>query len=181
LVRLRISFHVWKSGKSSEANSAGVVEKRNSGIGVFARAGPCSPVYELRIVFASSVLALEDGVSPQVFRVYDVVDGGTRLANGKTFISITGGGIADGFRIDVEGNLWCGWGGGAGNDGVMVFNSAGEPIGHIDLPERCANVCFGGFRRSRLFMTASHAIYAVFLRTQGAPGASPSSRPNLLP
>jgi len=113
---------------------------------------------------------IEDGTSPQVFRVYDVVDNGTRLANGRTFITVERGGIADGFRIDVDGNLWCGWGGGAGNDGVMVFNAAGKPIGRIDLPERCANVCFGGFRRSRLFMAASHAVYSLFLRAQGAPG-----------
>ena len=113
---------------------------------------------------------IEDGTTPQIFRVYDVVDDGTRLANGRTFITVGGGGIADGFRVDVDGNLWCGWGGGAGNDGVMVFNPAGQPIGRIDLPERCANVCFGGFRRSRLFMAASHAIYAVFVRTQGARG-----------
>jgi gluconolactonase len=113
---------------------------------------------------------IEDGTSPQVFRAYDVVDNGTRLANGRIFITVERGGIADGFRVDVDGNLWCGWGGGAGNDGVMVFNAAGKPIGRIDLPERCANVCFGGFRRSRLFMAASHAVYSLFLRAQGAPG-----------
>ena len=113
---------------------------------------------------------IEDGSRPQVFRAYDVVDDGTKLANRQTFISVEGGGIADGLRVDVDGNLWCGWGGGAGNDGVMIFNPAGKLIGRIELPERCANVCFGGFRRSRLFMAASHAIYAVYLRAQGAPG-----------
>ena len=114
---------------------------------------------------------IEDGVSPQVFRVYDVVDNGTKLANRRTFISIEPGtGIADGFRVDVDGNLWCGWGGGAGNDGVMVFNPAGKRIGRIDLPERCSNVCFGGFRRGRLFMTAHHSVYSLFVRTQGTFG-----------
>ena len=54
--------------------------------------------------------------------------------------------------------------------GTYVFNAAGKLIGRIDLPERCANVCFGGFRRSRLFMAASHCVYALFLRTQGAAG-----------
>src|SRR5712692_5062192 len=119
---------------------------------------------------ATAAICCEDGASPQAFRVYDVVDDGTKLANGRTFITVERGGIADGLRVDVDGNLWCGWGGGAGNDGVMIFNSAGKPIGRIDLPERCANLCFGGYRRSRLFMAASHALYSVFVRTQGAPG-----------
>jgi gluconolactonase len=119
----------------------------------------------------SKMYIIEDGVSPQVFRVYDVVDDGTKLANGRTFISVERGtGVADGFRVDVDGNLWCGWGGGAGLDGVAIFNSAGKLIGRIDLPERCANVCFGGFRRSRLFMAASHAVYSLFVRAQGAFG-----------
>jgi len=118
----------------------------------------------------AKLYVIEDGVSPQVIRVYDVVEDGTRLANRRTFITVTGGGIADGLRLDIDGNLWCGWGGGAGNDGVMIFNPAGKPIGRIDLPERSANLCFGGFRRSRLFMAASHSLYSVFLRTQGAPG-----------
>jgi gluconolactonase len=52
----------------------------------------------------------------------------------------------------------------------MVFNSAGAPIGRIDLPERCANVCFGGYRRSRLFMVASRSLYALWVGTSGAPG-----------
>src|SRR6266404_3847854 len=107
----------------------------------------------------TKLYVIEDGVTPQVFRVYDVVDEGTKLANGRTFITVERGGIADGLRVDVDGNLWCGWGGGAGNDGVMIFNAAGKLIGRIDLPERCANVCFGGFRRSRLFMAASHCVY----------------------
>jgi gluconolactonase len=70
----------------------------------------------------------------------------------------------------VDGNLWVGWAGGPGLDGVMVFNKGGQPIGHIDLPERCANVCFGGYRRSRLFMVASRSLYAVWLNTSGARG-----------
>jgi gluconolactonase len=81
------------------------------------------------------------------------------------------GGSPDGFRVDVDGNLWCGWGmGSADLDGVRIFNSAGKPIGHIDLPERCANLCFGGRHRNRLFMAASHSLYALYVNTQGAIG-----------
>ncbi len=45
----------------------------------------------------------------------------------------------------------------------MVFNPQGQPIGHIHLPERCANLAFGGAKRNRLFMAASHSIYALYV------------------
>jgi len=38
------------------------------------------------------------------------------------------------------------------------------------LPERSANICFGGVKRNRLFMAASHSVYSLFVNTQGAPG-----------
>jgi len=73
--------------------------------------------------------------------------------------------------VDIEGNLWCGWGMGSDeNDGVRIFNKAAVPIGHISLPERCANVCFGGRYRNRLFMAASHSLYAIYTGTQGVAG-----------
>lgn len=100
---------------------------------------------------------------------YDVA-GGTRLSNPRVFID-AGPGTPDGFRVDIHGNLWCGWGmGDAELDGVRIFNNAGTPIGHIALPERCANLCFGGRWRNRLFMAASHSLYALYVNTQGAPG-----------
>jgi len=103
--------------------------------------------------------------------VYDVTDNGTRLANGKVFIDAGPGGSPDGFRVDVDGNLWCGWGMGTTElDGVRIFDPEGKPIGHIELPERSANVCFGGRYRNRLFIAASHSLYALYVNTQGALG-----------
>jgi gluconolactonase len=54
--------------------------------------------------------------------------------------------------------------------GVQVFAPDGKLIGRIALPERCANVCFGGLRRNRLFMAASQSVYALYVNTQGALG-----------
>jgi len=106
----------------------------------------------------------------RLIRAFDVVDGGKKLANNRTFID-AGSGTPDGFRVDVAGNLWCGWGmGDAELDGVRVFDATGKPIGHIALPERAANLCFGGRFRNRLFMAASHGLYALYVNTQGAPG-----------
>jgi len=104
---------------------------------------------------------------PRKILAYDVVDGRT-LANRRVLIDAGPKGTPDGFRVDVDGNLWCGWGmGEAGLDGVHVFNPVGELIGRIDLPERCANVCFGGAHRNRLFMAATTSIYALYVNTQG--------------
>src|SRR2546422_4711976 len=72
-----------------------------------------------------------------------------------------------------EGNLWCGWGGGEGQDGVAVFNPEGKLLGRILLPERCANLCFGGVKRDRLFMAGSPALYSGFV---DAPGRALSLR-----
>ena len=106
--------------------------------------------------------------TPRRILAYDVVDDGAHLANRRILIE-AGPGTPDGFRVDEDGNLWCGWGmGEPALDGVMVFNPTGEPIGRIALPERCANLCFGGVKRNRLFMAASQSIYALYVNTQGA-------------
>jgi gluconolactonase len=98
--------------------------------------------------------------------VFDVA--GDTLANGRKLIHCEKTETPDGFRVDTDGNLWCGWGMTPELDGVRVFNPDGQPIGHIHLPERCANVCFGGPKRNRLFMTATHSIYALYVNTQGS-------------
>ncbi|MFD1798100.1 SMP-30/gluconolactonase/LRE family protein [Paracoccus aurantiacus] len=105
---------------------------------------------------------------------YDVGADGT-VSNKRQHIEAQNYGALDGIACDVDGNLWCGWGStGAPEgdsealDGVMVFNTAGQAIGHIHLPERCANLCFGGRHGNRLFMASSHSIYAVYVNTQGA-------------
>ena len=96
---------------------------------------------------------------------FDVNADGT-VTNKTKLIDAADQGALDGFKVDRDGNLWCGWGSnGALNaepadvggrkvfqlrgksedlDGVMVFNSTGKAIAHIRLPERCANLCFGG-------------------------------------
>jgi gluconolactonase len=111
---------------------------------------------------------VESGVNPRLIHAFDVVEG-TRLGASRVVIN-AGPGTPDGLRCDVAGNLWCGWGMGTQElDGVRVFSPAGEPLGHIHLPERCANVCFGGAKGNRLFMAASHGLYALYVNTRGAP------------
>lgn len=104
---------------------------------------------------------------PSHIRVFDVTED-NQLTNGRVFVEM-GNGMADGIRCDVDGNLWAaaGWGG-PGYDGVHCYAPDGTRIGQIHLPEVCANLCFGGSKKNRLFMAASHSIYAVYLETAGA-------------
>jgi gluconolactonase len=121
---------------------------------------------------------------------YDVNGDGT-LANKSKLVDAADQGALDGFRVDRDGNLWCGWGSNGALlpdpveqpngkkvyqlrgkpedlDGVMVFNPQGKPIAHIRLPERCANLCFGGPKGNRLYMASSHSLYALYVEAQGA-------------
>jgi gluconolactonase len=115
-------------------------------------------------------LYILSSATPPVILVYDVVEDGSKLANPRAFITCEGEDNPDGIRVDVDGNLWCGWGRGEPLDGVMIFNPAGKRIGKIDLPARCANLCFGGPKRNRLFMAAGASLFSLFVNTQGAPG-----------
>ncbi|MGE0061562.1 MAG: SMP-30/gluconolactonase/LRE family protein [Xanthobacteraceae bacterium] len=113
---------------------------------------------------------VESRSAPRTILRFDVTGNGDRLANRKLLIDSGPHGTPDGFRVDIDGNLWCGWGMTPALDGVRVFTAQGEPIGHISLPERCANVCFGGRHRNRLFMAAAHSLYSLYVNTQGVAG-----------
>lgn len=113
----------------------------------------------------------DTGIWPRVIDVYDVVDS-KKLKNKQVFctMELKGKfGSSDGIRADIDGNIWsaAGWAG-AGYDGVHIFAPDGQRIGMILLPEICANLCFGGEKRNRLFMAASQSLYSVYVGTQGA-------------
>ena len=120
---------------------------------------------------------------------YNVGDDGS--LSGKTkLIDAADQGSLDGFRVDRDGNLWCGWGSNGALqseptdvggrkvyqlkgksedlDGVMVFSSEGKPLAFIKLPERCENLCFGGPKNNRLYMASCHSIYALYVEARGA-------------
>jgi hypothetical protein len=96
---------------------------------------------------------------------------GTKVVNKRLFTDMTVDGVKcgpDGMRADVTGHLWCSSSAPLGYAGVLVFDPAAKLIGRIRLPEVCANVCFGGPKRDRLFMAASQSLYMMEVATQGA-------------
>ena len=120
---------------------------------------------------------------------YDVGADGA-VSNKVKLIDAADFGALDGFRVDRDGNLWCGYGSDGSFhaepshvsgrkvytlrgkpedlDGVMVFSPAGKPLAFIRLPERCANLCFGGPKNNRLYMASSHSLYAFYVGAHGA-------------
>jgi gluconolactonase len=84
-------------------------------------------------------------------------------------LTTKGAGGSDGIRCDVDGNVWAsaGWVG-DGYDGVHVFSPDGQRIGLIKLPETASNLCFGGPKRNRLFITASQSLYSLHVNISGA-------------
>jgi gluconolactonase len=120
---------------------------------------------------------------------FDVNADGT-VANKTKLVDAADQGALDGFKVDRDGNLWCGWGSNGALaaeptdvggrkvfqlrgrsedlDGVMVFNPQGKALAFIRLPERCANLAFGGPKNNRLYMAASHSLYALYVESHGA-------------
>jgi gluconolactonase len=128
--------------------------------------GLCFSPDEKRLYIVDTGMPKRTG-DPRPIRVYDVVDG-IRLKNGRMFANMSPG-SSDGIRCDVDGNVWsaAGWAR-EGYNGVHVFAPDGTLIGKIHLPETCANLCFGGAKKNRLFMAASQSLYSVYVETQGA-------------
>jgi gluconolactonase len=109
--------------------------------------------------------AVQDEGEAQIC-VFDVDE--EKLTNGRVLVDDFSPGTTDGIKIDRTGNIWCsmGWSDEAEN-GVRCYTPEGELIGKIHLPEPCGNLCFGGEKKNRLFMTASTSVYAVYLNTCG--------------
>jgi gluconolactonase len=128
--------------------------------------GLCFSPDEKKLYIVDTGPGLEQGI-PRPIRVYDVEDG-KRLKNGRLFADMSPG-CSDGIRCDVDGNVWsaAGWGP-DGFNGVHVIAPDGTRIGKIHLPEVCANLCFGGAKKNRLFLVASQSLYALYVNTEGA-------------
>ena len=108
-----------------------------------------------------------DPDGPGHIRVFEVVEG-WKLRGGQVFADMSPG-FADGMRTDRDGNVWSsvGWAG-PGTDGVHCLMPDGELTGRIVLPEPCANLCFGGAKRNRLFMTGSQSLYSLHVEAVGS-------------
>ena len=84
------------------------------------------------------------------------------LANPRVFAVIEPG-LADGFRVDVNGFVYT-----SSADSVQVYHPDGTRMGRIAVPEKVGNLCFGGVAGNELFICASTSLYRIVLNTRGA-------------
>ena len=97
--------------------------------------------------------------------VFDVK--GTALSNPRVFADFSPG-STDGIRCDTDGNVWCAWGwGGPDTNGVRVHHPDGSVLAVLHVPEVCANLCFGGRKRNRLFICGSTSLYSIYVNAMG--------------
>jgi len=94
-------------------------------------------------------------------RAFSVDDQG-RLSGGDLFAEVSPG-LADGLRVDQQGNIWT-----SAGDGVHCYSPEGVRLGKILVPEPVANLTFGGPKRNRIFITATTSLYAVYVAATGA-------------
>jgi gluconolactonase len=113
------------------------------------------------ILYVSDSGLSHDPAGPHHIRAFDVADG-HKLSNGRVFAEISPG-VPDGFRCDTDGNVWT-----SAQNGVHCYAPDGTLLGRIKIPTMVANLTFGGERRNRLFITATNALYSVFVAARGA-------------
>ena len=110
-----------------------------------------------------SILYVADTGEPKNMVAFDVGADGKTLSNRRVF-AVVRPGISDGFRCDVNGNVWT-----SAHDGVQCYTPAGELIGKVLVPEqRTANCCWGDPDFKRLYITGDTSLYSVRLEVAGA-------------
>jgi gluconolactonase len=119
------------------------------------------------------LLVVESRAQPHRL-IWSYAVAGATLSDKRLLIDAEGHGAFDGIALDTDGRIWCGFGSdgqpgvdAALLDGVRVYSASGEPLAHVHLPERCANLCFGGAKGNRLFMASSHSLYALYVNARG--------------
>ncbi len=111
------------------------------------------------------ILYFPDTSDTPAIHAFSVAEDGRTVGKGWVFAAADVG-VFDGFRLDRAGNLWA-----SSGDGVRAYAADGTLLGRINIPGTGSNLCFGGPKRNRLYITASSSLYAVYVY------AAPADRP----
>ena len=113
-------------------------------------------------LFITDTGGTHEADGPRHMRRHSIGADGKTLGAGEVFATSTAG-FFDGFRIDTGNRIWT-----SAMDGIHCYDSAGTLIGKILIPEIVSNVCFGGLKENRLFITATTSLYAIYLNVNGS-------------
>ena len=99
----------------------------------------------------------------QLIRAFDVAADGS-LSNNRVFANMFSAedGVPDGMKVDQEGRVYC-----TGSEGCWVFDSSGNHLGIIKLPEIPANCAWGGPDNRTMLFTARTSIFSMRMKTPG--------------
>ena len=125
-----------------------------------------SPDETVLYVADTSAAPNGDGGDHHHIAAFDVVDG-RALANPRVFYTVDVG-LADGFRVDVAGNVWT-----SAGDGIHVVAPDGRRLGRLPVPEVTSNCVFAGPDLDRLFITASTSLYVLDVAARGVVPSGP--------
>ena len=114
-----------------------------------------------RTLYISDTGVSHDPEGPHHIRAFNVREE-KRLSGGRVFAEVSPG-ASDGFRVDVQGNIWT-----SAGDGVHCYTAQGVLLGKVKIPETVANLTFGGPKKNRLFIAASTSLYAIYVGISGA-------------
>ena len=114
-----------------------------------------------KYLYISDTGATHDKNGAHHIRRFQVKDG-NELSGNTVFVEVNPG-ISDGFRVDIDGNVWS-----SAADGVHCYSPGGELLGKILVPDVVANLTFGGKKRNQLFIMGTHAVYSVYVGVAGA-------------
>jgi gluconolactonase len=107
-----------------------------------------------------TLYVVDSGVQPAKLMSY-ALDTSAKPTSGRVFAECPNG-MYDGLRIDDAGHVWT-----SAGDGVHCLGPDGKLLGKILIPETVSNVCFGGPEKNRLYITATRALFAVYLNVRG--------------
>ncbi|MCG9126403.1 SMP-30/gluconolactonase/LRE family protein [Candidatus Poribacteria bacterium] len=108
-----------------------------------------------------SILYIND-TNRMHIRAFDVQGDGT-ITNDRVFAEEEGdNGVPDGMKVDRQGNVYL-----TGPNGIWIFAPDGTHLGIIIVPERTANLAWGGDFWKSLFITASTSVYRIECKAEG--------------
>jgi gluconolactonase len=123
-------------------------------------------VYPNGLAFSAdeSLLYIND-TRENLIKVYEVNSDGS-VQNGRIFCKLVGSeaGVADGMKVDVEGNIYC-----TGPAGIQIFSPDGNLLGRIKIPGHATNLGFGDDDWKGLYITTYSSVFKVRLGIAGLP------------